>query len=91
MKKTTKIFALVLALLLAASCAFMLAGCNNEKPETPDADADALKAAFEAYTAKYGYKPKVVFIEKLGMFAIGDNVKAANTVTTSISAVVRRV
>ena len=46
MKKTTKIFALVLALILAASCAFMLAGCNNEKPETPDADADALKVGF---------------------------------------------
>jgi len=44
-------------------------------------DVDTIKAAFEAFTAKYGYKPKVVFIEKLGMFAVADTAKAAKTVT----------
>lgn len=44
-------------------------------------DAEAVKTAFEAYVAKYGYKPKVVFVKGLGMFCIGDNKKAATTVT----------
>ncbi len=46
-----------------------------------DASVDGIKAAFAGYTAKYGTKPKVVFVEKLGMFAIGDTKKAAKTVT----------
>jgi len=44
-------------------------------------DIDTIKAAFADYTAKYGCKPKVVFVEKLGMFAVADNAKAADTVT----------
>lgn len=44
-------------------------------------DIDAIKAAFADYEAKYNVAPKVVFIEKLGMFAIADTKKAAQTVT----------
>ena len=44
MKKTVKILSLVLAFILAATCVFALAGCNKDKPETPD--EDALKVGF---------------------------------------------
>ncbi len=46
MKKTVKILALVLSLILAATCVFSLAGCNKENPDTPDAPADELKVGF---------------------------------------------
>ncbi len=44
-------------------------------------DVDTLRSAFETYTAKYGYKPKVVFVKGLGMFAVSDTAKSAATVT----------
>lgn len=44
-------------------------------------DADSIKAALAEYTAKFGVKPKVVFVKGLGMFAVADTAKAANTVT----------
>ena len=31
--------------------------------------------------SKYGYKPKVIFIKKLGMFAVSDTAKSVETVT----------
>ncbi len=46
MKKTTKILALVLALVLAATCVFCLAGCNKENPDTPDTPEDTFKVGF---------------------------------------------
>lgn len=46
MKKTTKILALVLALVLAAACVFCLAGCNKENPDTPDTPEDTFKVGF---------------------------------------------
>ncbi len=42
---------------------------------------EAVKESFAAFTAKYGYKPKVVFVKDLGMFAISDTRKSADTVT----------
>ncbi len=39
MKKTVKILSLVLAFILAATCVFSLAGCNKDKPESPEAAA----------------------------------------------------
>jgi len=47
-----------------------------------DTTIDGMKAAFAAFVAKYGYKPKVVFVEKLGMFCIGKDMKDANTVVS---------
>ena len=44
-------------------------------------DVDTVKAALSEYVAKYGIKPRVVFIKALGMFAIAENAKTANTVT----------
>ena len=46
MKKTVKILALVLSLILAATCVFSLAGCNKENPDTPDTPADDFKVGF---------------------------------------------
>ena len=48
MKKTTKILALVLALVHAIGCVFCLAGCNKENPENkdPNANEDTLKVGF---------------------------------------------
>ncbi|MBQ9849384.1 MAG: BMP family ABC transporter substrate-binding protein [Clostridia bacterium] len=48
MKKTTKILALVLALVLAIGCVFCLAGCNKENPENkdPNTNEDTLKVGF---------------------------------------------
>lgn len=44
-------------------------------------DIESLKEAFTAFVAKYGYKPKVIFVKGLGMFAVSDTVKSADTVT----------
>ena len=46
-----------------------------------NADVDTIKASLSEYVDKYGIKPRVVFIKGLGMFAIAENAKAANTVT----------
>ena len=45
------------------------------------ATVDAVKDTFAAYVAKYGYKPKVVFVKGLGMFSVSDTLKSAMTVT----------
>ncbi len=47
-----------------------------------DADGDAIKAAFDAFVAENGYKPKIVFAEGLGMFSIGLTMKEAVTAQT---------
>jgi len=44
-----------------------------------DADADALKAAFEAFVAENGYKPSIVYFRGLGVFACGMTLKQAKT------------
>ncbi len=47
-----------------------------------DVDGDGIKAAFDAFTAENGYKPKIVFVEGMGMFSCGMTVKEAVTAQT---------
>ena len=47
-----------------------------------DVDGDAIKAAFDEFVAKNGYKPKIVFVKDLGMFSCGMTVKEAVTAQT---------
>ena len=44
-----------------------------------DADGDAIAQAFRAFTAENGYKPKIVFVDGLGMFSCGATMKEALT------------
>ena len=44
-----------------------------------DADAEQIAQLFRAFTAENGYKPKVVFVEGLGMFSCGMTMKEALT------------
>lgn len=43
------------------------------------ADMSDLKARFDAFTAENGYKPKIVFVEGLGMFSCGATQNEADT------------
>ena len=47
-----------------------------------DVDADGVKAAFDAFVAENGYKPKIAFAEGLGMFSMGNTMKEAVTAQT---------
>ena len=47
-----------------------------------DADADRCKELFDAFTAENGYKPKIAFVEGLGMFCCGTTMKEAVTAQT---------
>jgi len=47
-----------------------------------DVDGDGIKAAFDAFIAENGYKPKIAFVKDLGMFSIGMNMKEAVTAQT---------
>ena len=47
-----------------------------------DVDGDGIKAAFDAFVAENGYKPKIAFVKDLGMFSIGMNMKEAVTAQT---------
>ncbi|MDD4773174.1 MAG: SDR family oxidoreductase [Eubacteriales bacterium] len=42
-----------------------------------DCSDDAIKDLFDAFVSKNGYKPKIVFVESLGMFSCGADVKEA--------------
>ncbi len=44
-----------------------------------NADGDGIKEAFDAFVAENGYKPKIVFVEGLGMFSCGMTMKEALT------------
>ena len=44
-----------------------------------DVDGDGIKAAFDAFVAENGYKPKIVFVKDLGMFSCGMTMKEAIT------------
>jgi len=44
-----------------------------------DGDASRIEALFAAFAAENGYKPKIVFVKDLGMFACGNNEKEALT------------
>ena len=55
--------------------------CKAHPMFVENATTDSVKIAFDAYVAKYGYKPKVVFVKGLGMFAVSDTVKSVATVT----------
>lgn len=54
--------------------------CKAHPLFVENATVDAVKSAFDAYVAKYGYKPKVVFVKGLGMFAVSDTAKSVATV-----------
>ena len=47
-----------------------------------DADGDRVKDLFDAFTAENGYKPKIAFVEGLGMFSCGATMKEAVTAQT---------
>ena len=47
-----------------------------------DVDGDGIKAAFDAFVAENGYKPKIAFVKDLGMFSMGMNMKEAVTAQT---------
>ena len=47
-----------------------------------DADADKIADLFRAFTAENGYKPRIVFVEGLGMFSCGMTMKEATTAQT---------
>ena len=55
--------------------------CKAHPLFVEEATAAALSDAFAAYVAKYGYKPKVVFVGGLGMFTVSDTAKSVETVT----------
>ena len=55
--------------------------CKAHPLFVEEATEAALSDAFAAYVAKYGYKPKVVFVKELGMFAVSDTAKSVETVT----------
>lgn len=44
-----------------------------------DADYDKIKRLYDEFKNKNGYKPKIVFVESLGMFSCGIDVKEAVT------------
>ncbi len=44
-----------------------------------DADGDKIKELFNKFTADNGYKPKIVFVESIGMFSCGATIKEAAT------------
>ncbi len=43
------------------------------------AGGESIKESFEHFTKDNGYKPKIVFVESLGMFSCGANLKEAST------------
>lgn len=45
-------------------------------------DAEGVKAAFDAFVAENGYKPKIAFAQGLGMFSCGMTMKEAVTAQT---------
>ena len=47
-----------------------------------DVDGDGIKAAFDAFVAENGYKPKIAFVKDLGMFSMGLTMKEAVTAQT---------
>ena len=47
-----------------------------------DVDGDGVKAAFDAFVAENGYKPKIAFVKDLGMFSCGMTMKEAVTAQT---------
>ena len=47
-----------------------------------DVDGDGIKAAFDAFVAENGYKPKIAFVKDLGMFSMGMTMKEAVTAQT---------
>jgi len=47
-----------------------------------DADGDRCRELFDAFVAENGYKPKIAFVEGLGMFSCGMTMKEAVTAQT---------
>jgi len=48
--------------------------------DAPRKMVERLARGLEAFRAKHGYDPKVIAVEGLGLFAVGDSIKAARTV-----------
>lgn len=44
-----------------------------------DADTEQIKSLFEKFTAEKGYKPKIIYVENLGIFSCGMTYKEALT------------
>jgi len=53
--------------------------CKAEPLFVEESTADGIKAAFEAFVARRGFMPKVVFVKGIGMFTVGANMKEAKT------------
>ena len=47
--------------------------------DSDEADGEKIKELFDAFTAANGYKPKIIFVEGLGMFSCGATIKEALT------------
>ncbi|MBQ9744404.1 MAG: class II aldolase/adducin family protein [Clostridia bacterium] len=45
-------------------------------------DKDSIKAQYAEFINTYGYAPKIAFAKGIGMFAVGNNIKDAATVTS---------
>lgn len=57
--------------------------CKAKQMILPEGvDADGVKAAFDAFVAENGYKPKIAFAKGLGMFSCGMTMKEAVTAQT---------
>ena len=53
--------------------------CKAEPLFIEDFAPEAIVSAFDAFVARRGFKPKVVFAKGIGMFAVGANAKEVNT------------
>ncbi len=47
--------------------------CKAEPLFLADFSVEGIRTAFEAFTARRGFKPKIVFAEGIGLFAVGSN------------------
>ena len=50
-----------------------------EQVSTPEKIIDSIRYQLPNFTAEYGYKPRIIIIKNMGVFAIADNYNAAET------------
>lgn len=53
--------------------------CKAEPLFLEKTDSESVKSAFEEFVSRRGFKPKIVFVKNLGMFAVGSTYKEAAT------------
>ncbi len=53
--------------------------CKAEPLFLESPDTDAIASAFAEYESRRGFRPKIVFVKDVGMFAVGKNLKDAVT------------